>query len=318
MGWYDAFKGDVARVNVAGMTSNAGSAAKNFGDAFKDISKSILEVDAQRKKEAVASAEIKKSAAQATLAKTKNTQANLDNNEINRLREVKKLDDAFKKDFSTTNDVAYQKSLLEFEKPDGVFDSKVSNNAFEYANKKIAADELKAQVLFNDKAVERSATGGYADMKSFVASEPTLVKNADGVTMAKIDKYYSDKNNSLKDIKQATALAKMQAKITKASGKNSAFKYTELTDAKIAAQVKTAMGMDAPDFSFTDASKVSYQDAVAGSAKISKDYNLEPSLAIHVYQNPDLYELTADGKVLVKKQKEKTHVKKSSSWKDYQ
>ena len=50
MGWYDAFKGDTARVNLSGMGSNAGTAAKGFGDAFKDIGKSIYnrEIDNEK------------------------------------------------------------------------------------------------------------------------------------------------------------------------------------------------------------------------------------------------------------------------------
>jgi len=52
MGWYDAYKPThVNRVNVLPMTSNSGSAAKNFGDAFTKIGDSMLKVDKAREDE---------------------------------------------------------------------------------------------------------------------------------------------------------------------------------------------------------------------------------------------------------------------------
>lgn len=48
MGWYDAFRGDTARVNM-GATSG-GSAVKNFGDAFASIGGTIIAADAQEGK----------------------------------------------------------------------------------------------------------------------------------------------------------------------------------------------------------------------------------------------------------------------------
>jgi len=205
MGWYDAFKGNTARVNMSGVTSDAGSGAKNFGDAFVDFGKSMRDVEGERAKQELLSS--KTALAENELA------------EIEATKKQNTLDDAFKKDFNTTSDIAYQKSLLEFEKPDGDFDSNVSSDAFKYAQSKIVADEKVAQGKFNDEAIESSVVGDYADMNSFVADNDVLVKNADGATMAKIDKYFSDKNNALaklnakeKDIKHATALLKAQGK----------------------------------------------------------------------------------------------------------
>jgi len=48
MGWYDAFRGDTARVNMNGITG--GNAAKNFGDAFSNIGQTLIASDAQSAK----------------------------------------------------------------------------------------------------------------------------------------------------------------------------------------------------------------------------------------------------------------------------
>lgn len=330
MGWYDAFNSaSTAGAVLNATTSNSGSAAKNFGDAFSDIGKSMREVDAERKKEEVADSTIKSNDAQTVARTTKNTQAILDNEQTNKdyveqnaRTEQKKIDDAFKRDFNTTTDVDYQKSLIDFEKPDGEFDSNVSSDAFAYAQKKIDSDELKAQKLFNDEAVKVSVDGGYKDFKSFRedSNNSELIKNSDGATMKSIEKWFTDKDTTSKDIKTQQKLLNKDKQILALAGskKNAGFKYDENTDTKIATQVKTAMGMDAPDFTFTDATKKAYEDAVAGSAKISKAYNLEPSLAIHVYRNPDNYDFTVDGKVLQKKQAPTQEKKTTTSWKDYQ
>ena len=216
MGWYDAFKGHPERVNTLAITSNDGSAAKHFGDAFKEIGVSIQDADTQRAKENLLNS-------QAAYQTKKDEQLTHSMQQATQQEEQKKIDDAFKKDFNfNSGDTDYQKSLLEFEKPDDTFDSDVSNSALEYANKKIADDEKVAQTKFNDEAVEQSVTGGYKDIAAFTKANPTLVQNADGATMVQIDKYFRDKDTSLaalkskeKDIKQATEVNKLQAKIAK-------------------------------------------------------------------------------------------------------
>lgn len=311
MGWYDAFKSNVKPQAHSAITTDAGSAAKNFGDAFVDIGKSMREVQNERKKDELTNADIEAAHARTALSTTQNTQAGLDNEYTNSQRDISKFDDAFKKDFTATNDIDYQKSLLEFEKDDGVFESNVSNSAFEYAKAKIVADEKEAQKLFNDEAVKLSVTGGYKDYKSFQTANTDVVKNSDATTTKAIEKYFSEKDTKIKDIKvQQTLLSKdKQIVALTASKANTGFKYSEKTDAKIAAQVKTAMGMDSPDYSFSDKTKKIYENSVSGAAKISKQYNLEPSLAIHVYQNPDLYDFTVDNKITRKKVKKEDRLR---------
>jgi len=216
MGWYDAYRKDNATAAVLNtITSDSGSAGKNFGDAFVDFSKSLMDSEDAKDK-----------------SKLVGLQATNEQNKLDTFTETKKqnkIDDAFKKDFNfDSKNIQYQKDLLEFEKPDGTFDSDVSNSALEYANNKIQLNEKVAQQKFNDEALEQSVVKPYKNMQKFVESNPDLVKNADGVTMSKIENYFAGKDKTLatlsakeKDIKQATALTKLEARLNQSSTKNS-------------------------------------------------------------------------------------------------
>lgn len=294
--FYDAYKGDVARVNVHGLNPG-GSAAKSFGDAFASFGKSMQEAEARNSRMARYDADTKSLNDETAAKQQARGQAEIDD----------ALVGAFG-DYTTKDEFNKNVGGIELASPD------VKQKMEQYY-----------QGRFNDEAVKVSVTGGYDDFKGFKGANPDLVQNADGTTMAKIEQYFAGKDKRTatakaaeKEAKYAKELLKMQAKVTKAAkGGKGGFEYTEQTDAKIAAQVKTAMGMDAPDFTFTDAKKKEYEDSVSGAAKISKKYNLEPSLAIHVYMNPDLYDFTADGKVVVKKMPAPVEDKTKESWKDY-
>jgi len=313
MGWYDSFKGDISRVDTRGLTSSRGSAFKNLGDAFASIGKNMVDAKAQKSRSDLVDAETKQR--NATVVKQEAEQAQKD------------VSDAFGKSYlGQTDRNAYESSPL------------YSAFASEDANVKPSATDLQAEDAYFKKIADESAYKN-ASLYNVGAKDGLSLDvwmqnnpNVSATTVAKVKAEILAKNAELsklttkeKDIKNATKLSKMQEKLNKAALKNSkddSFKYTEITDAKIAAQVKTAMGMDAPNFNFDDATKVQYQNTVSGAAKISKKYKLEPSLAIHVYQNPDLYEFTADGNVLLKKASnespKKTTQKQSGSWKDYQ
>ena len=322
MGWYDAFKGNTARVNMSQVTSNAGSGAKNFGDAFAKIGDTMLAREDRIKADELAGEKSK-------LLESQINMSNANLSKMNSEAETKAENWVQNSDNQDYIAQAYKSNSLDELKVNyplnntNAIDAKTQQDVINIFD----AKDKKAQINFNDEAVKQSVEGGYKDFNAFKDANPDVVKMADGVTMTKIDKYFENKDTSLakltakeKDIKHATAISKLQAKVVKASADKSkkAFKYTEVTDSKIASQVKTAMGMDAPDFSFDDKSKKEYEDTVAGSAGISKKYNLEPSLAIHVFQNPELYDFSVDGKILMKKTVKKPVEKKTSSWKDYQ
>jgi hypothetical protein len=295
--FYDAYKGNVGGVDVR--LNTTGSAGKSFGDAFAAFGRTLRGVEAERAKQERYGLETQ--VLQESLA---DTQAK---------REQEQIDKALMNAFG------------EYQTPEAY---KASVGGLELASPEVREKmDTYYQSRFNDEAVRTSVAGGYESFDAFKDANPDLVQNADGKTMTSIEKYFADKDKTMaalkaqeKETKHAKELLAMQAKVTKAqkASGSDAFKYTEQTDAKIAAQVKTAMGMDAPDFDFTDAKKKEYENSVAGAAKISKMYNLEPSLAIHVYMNPDLYDFTADGKVIARKvTKEPEEPKASSSWKDY-
>jgi hypothetical protein len=294
MGWYDAFRGDTARVNVSGVTNDTGSAAKNFGDAFKDIGKTMYDGEMDREKSAVLNLQ------------KQNEQGKIDD------RASKWVQDEDNKDYLSQAFNASTKADLET-----VYPLDETNSVDAATREKVNAH---FQDKFNNEAINTSIAGEYKTFEEYNKDNSELVRNADGKTMSQISKYFSDKDAALAALKAQEKEVKHATEINKLTAKNGAggFKYDENTDAKIAAQVKSALGMDTPDFTMSDKVKVEYQNAVAGSAKISKAYNLEPSLAIHVYRNPDLYELK-DGTVYEKPQVKDDAVveDKEPEWKKY-
>lgn len=234
MGWYDTFRGHTERVNVGAVGSDAGSAAKNFGDAFRDIGRTMIEAEAQRDRSRLTDLQIQNE--QNKLDATKDAAAQ------------KKLDDAYKSDIGTldagTSAEAKQNAvdaLQAFYKPSfdakGTADKSLSErtdtiqkqrdknyltDAFtldmgaskearanaedalrqfwtpstaqvkEVEQRFKTADDI-AQAKFNDEAVETSVSGGYKTMDEFTKANPELVKNADGITMSKIEAFYAGK-----------------------------------------------------------------------------------------------------------------------------
>ena len=240
-----------------------------------------------------------------------------------------KVDKAFSKEYLAFNNRdKWAQSLAE----NNVDNSNVSPAAIAASKAYFTANEKAAQSKFNNEAIKVASTGSYGSMKDFVDDDKNklLIQHADGDTMKKIDDYYSSKSTELGKIQTATKDLKVQDKINKleaekakasSSKKDKPFKYTEATDAKIAAQVKTMLGLDdSMNVDFSDALSKKYRDTVAGSAEISKTYNLEPSLAIHAYTNPELYAPSADGKNLVKVKTSPPEEKavETASWKTFQ
>ncbi len=240
MGWYDTFRGHTERINVGSYGSDTGSAARNFGNAFRDIGKTIIDAQAQKDRSRLIDLQVQ------------NEQNKLDTHKDAQAQ--KKLDDAFKADISTleagTSEEARQNAvdaLQAFHKPSYEAKTQGDQNiatrakAAQEANDKSylsdaftldlgaskearanadealrqfyapqtqavkeietrfkAADDL-AQTRFNDEAIEVSVSGGYKDMASFTKANPELVKNADGLTMAKIETFYANKAKDAAD-----------------------------------------------------------------------------------------------------------------------
>ena len=205
---------------------------------------------------------------------------------------------------------------------------KKSNKAFdttnELKNKKIEADTGYTNANTNLTGKKVKAFDTTNELKNKKIEADTGYTNANtGLISKKLNAF--DKNNEINqnNTKAKTAYTQKQTdeydKLldSKIAKNDKSFKYTEKTDAKIASQVKTAMGMDAPNFNFDDSVKKAYQDTVAGSAQISKKYNLEPSLAIEVYANRDKYDFSGS-KLTLKKEVKEPKKETKKSWKDYQ
>lgn len=233
MGWYDSLGGKTERVNIQNFTG--GSAAKNFGDAFANIGRVIIDN------------EVAKDRAKLTDLQVQNEQNKLD--EFKDAKKQKKLDDAFSLDIKTLDPSASSEAtqnavdaLKSFHTPSApavtlqeqetkvkaaefqagqdkkylgdawTLDPTASKEARQNATDALgefykpdisAKDKVVehfkgldniAQTKFNDEAIEQSVSGGYKNMKEFSAAHPELVKNADGVTMAKIESFYSGKD----------------------------------------------------------------------------------------------------------------------------
>lgn len=284
MGWYDSLGGKTERININNITG--GSAARNFGDAFASIGKTIIDN------------EMAKDKAKLTDLQVQNEQNKLD--EFKDAKKQKKFDDAFTLDIKTldssassdatqnavdalktfhapsTSAVAQQEqetkakatdfqttqnkqhlgdawtldptaskearqnatdALGEFYKPDPTTQDKVSE--------RFKGLDNIAQTKFNDEAIEVSVSKGYKNMKEFTESNPELVKNADGSTMAKIDTYFMGKDTTardladkLKEIKTAITIQNLQGNVTEAqiraakgSGSVDGEKDTKVVDA---------------------------------------------------------------------------------------
>jgi hypothetical protein len=233
MGWYDSLGGKTERVNIQNVTGgsaakNFGDAFASIGkviidnevakdrakltdlqvqneqnklDEFKDAKKQkkfddafsldIKTLDPSVSSEATQNAvDALKSfhtpSAPAVALQEQETKAKATEFQIN--QDKKYLGDAWTLDATASKDSRQNATdaLGEFYKPDISAKDKVVEH-FK------GLDNI-AQVKFNDEAIEQSVSGGYKNMKEFTVAHPELVKNADGVTMAKIESFYGGKD----------------------------------------------------------------------------------------------------------------------------
>ena len=286
MGWYDAFSGDVARVNTSGVTSDTGNGAKAFGDAFSGFGDNLYKRELDKEKSAVL-----------------DLQKQNEQNKINSFQsdqEQKAEDWVQKEDNKDYLNEAWGATSREDFKNNYKLDD---TNSVDVATLK-AADaifverEKKAQDNFNNEAINTSVTGGYTDFKDFSTKNPELIKNADGITMSKIEKNFASKDTTsakllaqVKDVKHQQALLKKDKEIVKLIGskENKEYKYSEKTDKDIVSIVAKSSGMDAPDYSMTDAKKLKFETTIAGASAIAQKYNVMPTMAVYMYNNPDKF-----------------------------
>lgn len=262
MGWYDSLGGKTERVNMNGITGgsaakNFGDAFASIGkimidnevakdnakltdlkvqneqnrlDEFKDAKKQkkfddafaldIKTLDSSASPEATQNAvdalksfhapSVQAVAQQEQEVKAKAT-------DFQNTQNKQYLGDAWTLDATASKEARQNATdaLSEFYKPDTTTQDKV-------VERFKGLDNI-AQTKFNDEAIEVSVSKGYKNMKEFTDANPELVKNADGVTMAKIDTYFAGKDTTardladrLKDIKTATTIQNLQGNVTEA------------------------------------------------------------------------------------------------------
>jgi len=216
MGWYDAFKGDTARVNLQNaVTSDSGSAAKNFGDAFAKIGKSMYDADVQDNKDSLINLE------------TQNQQNKLDT--AQEAQTQKKFDDAFAKDYQSFDDKKEWDATKDIATTtkDGKIVPLYSPSA-----DAVKKEKQYFKTIANDTGYTNAVTAGVGDkdgmsFEDWRANNP----NASAAVVAKVQKLIEDKDNTKASIENATKnlkheneIVKLNAKLAKSEAKKDNFK----------------------------------------------------------------------------------------------
>ena len=319
MGWYDSFRGNVAGVNMSGVGSDAGLGAKAFGDAFVTIGKSMTDAtkDAALLKTQEAAlradeAKVKSEEAKTALYGTQNTAA-LDAIETTKAdKETKKLDDAFSTSYRGLEGAENIKLFKD--------NYQTGNGYGTLSSKAVQEADAYFQSKFNDEAKNKAVSGGYKDFATFAKENEQLVKMADGTTMAQLDKHFSDKDTSeakmaAQEAKTQNAIAMLEikreindinAEKNKAQNENGT-KYTQETDTKIANIVAKGMGLDMNNIDgWSKDKQAEFYTNTTGIAKIAKEYNVTPLIALDMYTKANT------------KTSEATSATPQKSWKDYE
>jgi len=170
MGWYDAFSGDVARVNTSRVTTDTGSGASAFGDAFASFGKSLYSKEIDKEKSAVL--DLQKQNEQNKLD-TFNTQQTADKNS--------------KEYLSTASD---NNSLEEF--------NQIANSTTKDGKKYLTGsfeDKQKVVQMFKDREKEKQIISDNADNWVQKEDNNDYIADAWGATSRK----EFEKNNILDD-----------------------------------------------------------------------------------------------------------------------
>lgn len=232
MGW-EQFKGHTERVDTSKIVNNGGNFAKAFGDAFGKIGNDMINAKAQARKDELLGLQIQNEQAKLDAAKDAKAVKKVDDAfksdintlDLNNTAEAKQnAIDSLKAFYNPSvdtqsavaADVANKEKVITAQNND-TYKGMVLNspNKQELADAwamsdlgdrgyKPSADIVKErdtffQGKFNDEAIETSVSGGYKNMAEFTKANPELVKNADGITMSKIEAFYANKDKDAFD-----------------------------------------------------------------------------------------------------------------------
>lgn len=227
MSWYsDAFKSNMGNVNIKNISSNSGSEFKEFGDAFKDIGKSMVESgDATQKKELrdIQVAEAKQKA--------------IDNELLSTALSTKD-----KTVYQNTIDAKNKQLQKDYEAKKAEYDDRIWTKPFVSEPQKPTDIKLSAEAQskadkifqdnFNNEAIKTAFSGKYTTSKDFADNNSELIKYADGKTIAEINDKLDNPDKKLKGI-QIQNLEKAQEEKDKASAfYKDAFGITDTTQLK--------------------------------------------------------------------------------------
>lgn len=231
MGWYDSFKGNSASVNLN--ATKGGSAAKNIGDAFVDMGRLMMDAEVSKDKSNLMKLQLENEQAKLDAAKEAKKVKKVDDAfksdigtlDLNTTDEAKQnaieslkafYNPSVETQSTVATDVANKEKVITAQNND-TYKGMVLNapNKQELADAwamsdlsergyKPSADIVKErdtfyQSKFNDEAIETSVSGGYKTMDAFTKANPELVKNADGITMSKIEAFYAAKDKDAND-----------------------------------------------------------------------------------------------------------------------
>jgi len=318
--WYsDAFSSDLSKAKTSNMTSNKGLAFKSFGDAFKDIGKSMQDDELHNKKIEAYDSQLKNDEADRNSklvnqaytgsqinvnnSRVKNDEVNRDNTKANTaftnkqtenkgveitanqqkvMKNAKDIED-------TANNKTYENSYLSNEyKTEKEFDK---NYIIATGSEPTPEAILKKQKYFQDRRDSNALklSTGFQSYSDFLTKYPNITKNITGATAEKIRKNLDNKKASLNSLKNQKNINTLQNKIelerikNQQNSSNKPFKYTKETGGKIKDLIKTSLGYDAQNFNLDKDTQKEFNKMVVEVSKISKDLKLEPNLAYAEY-----------------------------------
>lgn len=280
MGWYDAYRGDTARVNTN--LDTKGDVGVAIGDAFTNFGKAVNE-DATRKQESeLKTLQIDNAKEDSAQKKKERAQADIDN---------AYLADAYKNSTKKTFDENRDTSIT----PSATAVN-LANTHFDKELERLKTADDKAQVKYNSSLTKAYASGEYKSFKELRDANPELVDFADGATVAGIKKAYDDNSKEILKLKQEQTNLEHQSSILKkdteiatlrkTAGKTEGGYDGETTNGKIVTLLKTSLGMsDQLMNGFSDEQKTAFDKNVAEISTIAKNYNLSSNLAFTAWQN---------------------------------
>ncbi|MFW9626101.1 MAG: hypothetical protein ACMV1K_05110 [Sulfurospirillum sp.] len=286
MGWYDAYKGNVERVNTTmDKSSNAGV---NIGEAFSTFGKALNEEqryqDAQKANDLnneLKTVQLENAKEDSAKSKKDRAQAEVDNTY---------LAEAYKNTDKKTFDANRDESLV----PSATAVN-LANTHFDKELERLKTADDKAQGKANSSLMRAYAGGGYKDFQALKEANPELVEYADGATVASIKKAYDDNSKAIMELKYAQSnlshqqeLNKKEAELANAKSKENKANggYDgETTNGKIVTLLKSSLGLDNQLTGFTDEQKKAFDTNVAEISTIAKNYNLSSNLAFTAWQN---------------------------------